>query len=92
MTLLLLILDLAGFIFVSLASVLLVLVILEYFKGLKMPSFWIYMILAFYLSVTATFLEAAIGRAELSQAVRLASNIFILLGIYGAYNRMTRKI
>lgn len=92
MTLSLLILDLAGFIFISLASILMVLVILEYFKGLKIPAFWIYLIVAFYLSLTASFVETAFGRPELTQSIRLASNIFVFLGIYGAYKRMRTKI
>ena len=92
MTLLLLMLDLVGFIFISLASILMVLVILEYFKGLKIPTFWVYLIVAFYLSVNATFLDAAFKQPEVTQATRLASNIFVFLGIYGAYKRMRTKI
>lgn len=92
MTLLLMLLDLASFVFLSFASILLVLVFLEYFKGLKMPSFWIYMILSFYLSVTAAFVEVSINSAELTQAIKLASNVFIFLGVFGAYKRMKTKI
>lgn len=92
MTLLLLILDLVGFLFISMASILMVLVIMEYFKGLKIPSFWIYMVFSFYLSVTATFVDAAFRQAELTQAIRLASNVFIFLGVYGAYKRMKSTI
>ncbi len=92
MTILASVLELVGFVFISLASVMLVLIILEYFKGLKMPAFWLSLILSFYLSVTATFLDAAFGSAELTQATRLAANIFIFLGIYGAYKRMKTRV
>lgn len=89
---LLMMLELVSFVFISFASVLLVLVFLEYFKGLKIPAFWIFMIFSFYLSVTATFVDAAVHIPELTQAIRLASNIFIFLGISGAYKRMRTKI
>jgi len=92
MSLLILIIDLLGFVFISMASLLLVLVFLEYFKGLKIPAFWVYLIIAFYLSVTATFFDAAFQQEELTQTVRLLSNVFIFLGVYGAYKRMNAKI
>lgn len=92
MTVLLLILDLVSFIFISLASIVLVLVVLEYFKGLKVPAFWIYIIVAFYLSITATFFDAAFQKPELTQATRLASNVFAFIGVYSAYKRMKTTI
>ncbi len=88
----LLIIDMVGFIFISLASVFLVMLMLEYFKGLRIPAFWIYLIVAFYLSVTATFFDAAFKQSELTQLTRLLSNVFIFLGISGAYKRMKTKI
>ncbi len=92
MTALALMLELIGFVFVSLASVLLVMVVMEYFRGLKMPAFWLFLMMSFYMSVTATFIDAAFGSEELTQAARLAANVLIFLGIYGAYKRMKTKI
>ena len=92
MTLLALVLEMTGFVFISLASVTLVLVMMQYFKGMKIPAFWIYIMAAFYLAVAAASFDAVFSSSELTQATRLLSNILAFAGVYSAYRRMKSRV
>jgi magnesium-transporting ATPase (P-type) len=84
--------ELVGFVFMSLSSILLVLIMFEYFRGLRTPTFWIYLVVAFYLSITSDLFSAAFEYPEITQMLKLASSVLIYLGISGAYQRMRTKI
>ncbi len=78
------------------SSVLFILVLYSFFRGIKIPLFWLYFSGAFYILTLQNALAAYFLQEEpyllLNQMMRLVSNVLILLGINELYRRFQHQV
>lgn len=89
-TLLTLVFDLASMLLLSVASALIIFVLYKYFRGVRIPHFWIYFLLAFVMLTVHNFLINALPQEPyftFGMALKVAANAFIFLAIYSLYKR-----
>jgi len=81
--------------FLFLASILIVIILYNYFKGVQVPYFWIYFFVAFLLLTINNIFLVVLPETDFysmfSISIKLMTNVFIFLGIYELYKRSRKS-
>lgn len=90
-SLLALMLDFTSMIVLSVSSALIVFVLYKYFRGIKIPRFWLYFLAALFLLTLQNFLINALPQEPyftFSMFLKLVANTLVFLAIYSLYKRL----
>ena len=87
--------DMISIFFLFVASIMIIIILYNYFKGLQVPYFWIYFFVAFLLLMVNNILFVLLPETEFYSmfrvSIKLIINIFIFLGIYELYKRSRKS-
>ena len=86
-----LVFDFTSMIVLSVSSALIVFVLYKYFRGVKIPRFWIYFLAGFFLLTLHNFLVNALPQEPyftFSMFLKVVANALIFLAIYSLYKRL----
>lgn len=90
------VIDFVSTIILFFSSVLFILVLYSFFRGIKIPLFWLYFSGAFYLLTMQNAFTTYFPQDEpyllIGQLIKLLSNILILLGISELYKRFQHPV
>ncbi|MBI2076067.1 MAG: hypothetical protein HYT72_02350 [Candidatus Aenigmarchaeota archaeon] len=86
-----LVFDFTSMIVLSVSSAFIVYMLYRHFRGIKIPHFWIYFLVGFFLLSIHSFLANAFPEEPyltFSMLLKLVANALIFLAIYSLYKRL----
>lgn len=87
-----LIFDLTSMAVLSVSAAFIVYILYRHFRGIKIPHFWIYFLVGFFLLSVHSFLANAFPDEPyltFNMFIKLVANTLIFLAIYSLYKRLS---